>query len=95
MKTEQLTEVFVKQVGARKDGAAYLVPGEADASIFVALEGETLTVARVSRIEVDGTLLTLDTSKGERFVVAAEDVRALKIDRGEPQRRERGAGFGK
>ncbi len=85
----------MKQVGARKDGAAYLVPGEADASIFVALEGETLTVARVSRVEVDGTLLTIDTSKGERFVVVAEDVRALKIDRAEPQRRERAAGFGK
>ena len=95
MKTEQLTEVFVKQVGARKDGHAYLVPADAEASLFVALEGETLTVSRVTRIEVSDTLLTVDTAKGERYVLAAEDVRAVKMDRGDGKGRERSAGFGK
>ena len=95
MKTEQLTEVFVKQVGARKDGHAYLVPSESEASLFVALEGETLTIARVTRLEVSDAMLSVDTAKGERFVLAAEDVRAVKIDRGENIRRERSAGFGK
>ena len=95
MKTEQLTEVFVKQVGARKDGHAYLVPGDHEASLFVALEGETLAVTRVTRLEVSDTLLVVDTAKGERFVIAAEDVRAVKVDRGEGKGRERSAGFGK
>jgi hypothetical protein len=95
MKTEQLVEVFVKQVGARKDGPAYLVPGDSEASLFVALEGETLSIARVSRLEVADTLLTVETARGERYVIAAEDVRAVKIDRGEATRRDRSAGFGK
>ncbi len=93
MKLDQLTEVFVKQVGARKEGNAYLVPGDADASIFVALEGETLSISKISRLEIEGSLVSVETSKHERYVVAAEDVRAVKIERGEQSRRGGSAGF--
>ena len=95
MKTEQLVEVFTKQVGARKDGPAYVVPNESDASLFVALQGETLAIARISRLEIADTLVHVDTAKGERYVIAAEDVRAVKIERGDASRKERHAGFGK
>jgi hypothetical protein len=95
MRLDHLTEIFVKHVGARKDGGAYLLPAEAEASIFVALEGETLTIQKVSRIEPLDTLVTIDTTRGERFVVAAEDVRGVKVDKSESSRRERSAGFGK
>ena len=94
MRIDQLTEVFVKHLGARKDGAAYVLPADTDSSLFVALEGETLAVAKIARLEVADTLVYVDTVKGERYVVAAEDVRALKIDRSETLRRA-GAGFGK
>lgn len=94
MRIDQLTEVFVKQLNARKDGAAYVVPGDAEASIFIALEGETLTVAKVARLEPADTVVYVDTAKGERYVVAAEDIRAVKIDRSEVVRRG-AAGFGK
>lgn len=95
MRLDQLTEIIIKQVGARKDGGAYLFPIEAEASLYVALEGETLTIQKVSRIEPMDTLVTVDTTRGERFVVAAEDVRGFKVDRSEHARRERSAGFGK
>ncbi len=94
MRTDQLTEVFVKHLGARKDGPAYVVPSDSDASIFVALEGETLLIGKVARLEAVDTLVYLDTAKGERFVVAAEDIRAIKIDRSESLHRG-AAGFGK
>jgi len=94
MRIDQLTEVFVKQLGARKDGAAYLIPGDTDALLYVALEGETLSIAKISRIEATDTLLFVDTTRGERYIVAAEDVRALKMDKTEQIRRG-SAGFGK
>ncbi len=94
MRIDQLTEVFVKHLGARKDGPALLVPADTDASVFVALEGETLAVVKVARLEAVDTMVYLDTVKGERFVVAAEDIRAIKIDRSETLRRN-SAGFGK
>lgn len=95
MRLDQLSEVIVKHAGARKDGAAYLFPTEAEASIYVALEGETLTIQKVSRIEAVDALLTVDTTRGERFIVAAEDVRGVKVEKSETSRRERSAGFGK
>jgi len=94
MRIEQLTDVFVKHLGARKDGAAYVVPADTDAVLFVALEGETLSIAKVTRLEATDTLVFLDTVRGERFVVAAEDVRAVRIDKSEHLRKA-GAGFGK
>jgi hypothetical protein len=94
MRIDQLTEVFVKHLGARKDGAALIVPADSDATVFVALEGETLSIVKVARVEVAETLVYLDTAKGERYVIAAEDVRAVKIDRSETLRRG-SAGFGK
>jgi hypothetical protein len=93
MKADHLTEIFVKQLGARKDGAALLVPDSAEASVFVALEGETLAIVRISRIESVDTMITIDTAKGERFIVAAEDIRAVKIDRSETSRKGGSAGF--
>lgn len=94
MRTEQLTEVFVKHLGARKDGAAYIVPADAEAVLFVALEGETMEIPKVTRLEAADTLVFLDTVKGDRFVVVAEDIRAIRIDKSEQLRRT-GAGFGK
>jgi hypothetical protein len=93
MKADHLNEIFVKHLGARKDGPALLVPESAEATVFVGLEGETLAIVRISRVETSDTLVMIDTAKGERFVVAAEDVRAVKIDRSENARRGGSAGF--
>ncbi len=94
MRIDQITDVFVKQLGARKDGPALLVPADAEAQLYVALEGETLSISKVARLEAADTLLYVDTAKGERFVIAAEDVRAVRIDKSEQARRG-AAGFGK
>ena len=91
MRIEQLSEIFVKHLGARKDGGALLVPAEAEASMYVGLEGTSLTISKVTRIEYSDTLVFVDTGKGERYVVGAEDVLAVKIDKGGKGT----AGFGK
>lgn len=92
MKSDQLSEVFLKHLGARKDGTALLLPEAAEASIMVGLEGETLAIARITRVEIAESLITIDTAKGDRYVVAAEDVRAVKIER-EGTKRGGAAGF--
>jgi hypothetical protein len=94
MRTDQLTDVFVKHLGARKDGAAFVLPSDSDAMLYVGLEGETLTISRLARLEPADTLIFIDTQKGERYVVAAEDVRAIRLDR-QAESRRGGAGFGK
>ena len=94
MKIEHLTEAFVKH-GARKDGNSLIIPEHVDASLFVALPGETLGVARIAKLEHHDGLLYADTHKGEHFVCSLEDVAVVKIDREADKKRERSAGFGK
>jgi hypothetical protein len=93
MKLDQLTEIFVKQGQARKDGASYALPAEVEVTLFVALAGETVQVPRVVRLEVADPFVYLDTARSERFVLGPEDVRLIKIDRSETARHKGGAGF--
>jgi hypothetical protein len=95
MKIEQLVDVFVKQVGARKDGPAYLVPDSIEATVFVSLASEVLQIPRVARLEAADGLVFLDTHKGDRFVVVAEHVSVVKIDRADGSKARGTAGFGK
>ena len=95
MKTEQWIDVLARQTSARKDGAGLALPVDAEVTVFVGLPGETLSIPRVTKIAAQDELLVLDDSKGERFIVRVEDVRAVKIDLGEEHARDRSAGFGK
>jgi hypothetical protein len=95
MKIEQLVDIFVKQIGARKDGAAYLVPDPIEATVFVSLASEVLQIPRIARLETADGLVFLDTHKGDRFIVVAETVSIVKIDRSEANKTRTTAGFGK
>lgn len=88
-----LVETLTKHLGARKDGNTFLLAADSELTLFVAVGGDTLTVPRVDRLEVVGTLLVADTPRGERFVFPWEDVRAVKVARADGSGRERGAGF--
>ena len=96
MKLDTLTEILGKHAGARKDGAAFVFANDVEATFFVALEGETLQIPRVQRVEITDTLVVVDSNRGDRFAVTLEDVRAVKIDRtSDGKGRDRSAGFGK
>jgi hypothetical protein len=93
MKLEQLTLLLQKQAGARKDGAAFLLPAETDVGFFVGLEGETLAIPRVTKLEIVDDAIVCETQKDEKFVVLLEDVLGFKVEKAEG-RRQHGAGFG-
>lgn len=80
MTTETLAELLTKQAGGRKEGAACLLPADADVTIYVALEGETLTITRVSKVDFAAGVAICE-SRGEKTAVLAEDIRAVKIQR--------------
>lgn len=93
MTSETLVELLTKQAGARKEGSAYVLPVDSETTIYVSLEGETLAVGRVSRVEIMSGLAICDT-RGERTCVAVEDVRAVRVARPtEAGGRDGGAGF--
>jgi hypothetical protein len=65
--------------GVKKDGSAYLVADTADATVFISLGYEVLSIQRVARVDTVGDLIALATHKGERFYFAPEQVVGLKF----------------
>ena len=95
MLKETLIQIVTKEFGAKKDGGAFVMPEGCELTLFAGLIGETLTIPKVSRLEIADELLVVETVRGEKYVLGREDIRALKGDRTEAARRERCAGFGK
>ena len=50
--------------------------------MFVALTGETLAVPKVIRVEIAEPMIICDTSRGDRVVFYADDVRAIPLREG-------------
>ena len=93
MTTDMLTQVLTR-LGARKDGTSYLLP-EAEVALLVALEGETLSVSKVVRVDIEHQLVVAATTRGETYAFVAEAVLAVKLDRSDVAKRDRSAGFSK
>ena len=91
MTTDTLTQVLTK-LGARKDGVTYLMP-DADVTLLIALEGETLSVTKVAKIDLENGTIVANTTRGEHYAFVAESVLAVKVDRSDGAKRERSAGF--
>jgi hypothetical protein len=65
--------------GVKKDGAAYLIPEEMDATLYVALGEEVLQVARVARVETATDVVLIVSHKGERLYFPPEQLVGLKL----------------
>jgi hypothetical protein len=78
--------------GVKKEGTAYLIAEEVDATVFISLGQETLQIQRLSRVELGSDHLRVTTHKGEVFFFPPEQVAGFKF--GAPERASRpSAGF--
>jgi hypothetical protein len=78
--------------GVKKDGSAYLLSEELDATAFIALAAEVLQVARVQRVDIGADVVSFNTQKGERFYFPPEQVVGFKVG-GELKASKLSAGF--
>jgi hypothetical protein len=76
----------------KKDGNAFIVAEEVDATAYVALGQEVLQIPRLARVELSGEVV-LHTHKGERFYFAAEQVVGFRFGGPDAHQRHGGAGF--
>jgi hypothetical protein len=76
----------------KKDGNAYAIPEEVDATAFIALGQEVLTIPRIMRIELSNDLV-LTTHKGERFYFGVDQVVGLRFGGPDARTKHSGAGF--
>ena len=93
MKIELVSRVLESTTGIRKDGAAFLISEECELSIYIALPSEVLTIPRVSRFQPSPDLVTIETTKGERFYFGPDLIAGVKVGSGESKGIGRGAGF--
>lgn len=76
------SKVFIdvlQSVGGIREGDTIRVDSDADITLFVSLGTQTLTIDRVAEVECRDDILIASTRKNDRYVLAYEDVRAVRI----------------
>jgi hypothetical protein len=76
----------------KKDGNAYVLPEEIDATAYVTMGHEVLQIPRLMRIELSSEVV-FHTHKGERFYFSVEQVVGLRFGGPESRNKQGGAGF--
>ena len=76
----------------KKDGNAFVIPEEVDATAYIALGQEVLQIPRVMRVELS-TEVVFVTHKAERFYFGADQVVGFRFGGPEARGKQSGAGF--
>ena len=89
----QIAKVLESTTGVKKDGAAWLIPEELDATVFVALGHEILQIPRLARVELGSDVSTFVTHKSERFYFPPDQITGLRVGGPEAKAGRTSAGF--
>ncbi len=81
MTSQVLAEILEKRVECTADGAYWRVPDHRETTVYVALGNETMILDRVVTFELSTDVVMISTRK-DHYVVAYEDVRAIRFGRG-------------
>jgi hypothetical protein len=87
-----LGKILERIPNAKKDGAAWLLPDDIEATLFVALGEEVLQVAKIARIDIGTEVLEISTHKQERFFFPPEQIVGFRVG-GESKALRGSAGF--
>jgi hypothetical protein len=78
----------------KKDGNAYVIPEETDATAYISLGQEVLQIPRIMKVELSSEVV-FQTHKGERFYFGADQVVGFRFGSADPKNRHAGPGFSK
>jgi hypothetical protein len=78
MQHKNLLDMLARQ-GLVRDGDAWVVPNNVQATVYMSLDEESLIVDRVTRLEVFGEHAAIVTQRKERYTVEVEGIRALRF----------------
>ncbi|HMF39303.1 MAG TPA: hypothetical protein VKQ32_01355 [Polyangia bacterium] len=90
--TREIIVSILEGEGAEGRGGTFKIGEEREATCFVSSPGELLAVARVVRVDLKETYVSLSTAKDERFAFAYQDILGFKLAAA-TQHKERSAGF--
>ena len=90
--TREIIVSILEGEGAEGRGGTFKIGEEREATCFVSAPGELLAVARVVRVDLKESYVSLSTAKDERFAFSYQDVLGFKLAAA-TQHKERSAGF--
>ena len=77
-----LEEILTKVGDARQTGSRVEIPPSLETTLFAAFADEGLVIDRVRTVEMGGDYAVVGTSRGERYVLLYEDIRAVRFGQG-------------
>jgi hypothetical protein len=93
MKKETIASVLESE-GIKSSARGFLIEDEREGTCFLRAGSETVTVSRVTRVELREPFVVLENVKRERHFFAYEDVVGFRFAPAS-QNPERSAGFGR
>jgi hypothetical protein len=93
MTREMIVEIWEAE-GAKLSGHAINVREDREATCFVQTQGDVMSIARLTKLELRAGYISLQTAKDERYVFAYEDVLGFKLS-SPATPKDRATGFGR
>lgn len=90
---ERLLGMLRALADVKEESGVFTAPETALLTLHAGHEGVALTVSQVTTAAVRGSLLVAQTTKGQRYVLDADDVYALAQESSPTDRGGRKAGF--
>lgn len=82
MKRQVLEDLLTRHGDVKADGDSLHVASEAEVSVYVAMGIEPLVIDRIASLKLEGDAVVASTRRNERYLIAYEDVRAVRIHDG-------------
>lgn len=90
--TKDVLAAILETEGGKSGAKGTVMPDAAELTVFVRASGDTISVARIVRVELRDKYVTFHTAKDERFFLAYEDVLGVKTG-GPSSGKDRATGF--
>jgi hypothetical protein len=87
MNTKALAQVLNTQGKATEKDGVIEIGAETGLTVYACLGSETLVISNVQSVKLLDEMVLATTSKGEGYVIVAQDIRALRFGKGENKRR--------
>lgn len=82
MKRQVLQDLLTRHADVKADGDTLHVADDAELSVYVAMGIEPLVIDRIASLKLEGEAIVASTRRHERYVIAYEDVRAIRVHDG-------------
>jgi hypothetical protein len=79
MTSKVLAQILTDYGNCKREDDRYLVPADVEASVYISIGIDGLTVDRVSSFVLETDAVALLTTRGERFVFTFDDLRGVRF----------------